>query len=133
MSARLETRMPNHAERVALLRKVHHEATRANLAPELVLAVIDTESGFDRFAISTAGARGLMQIMPFWLEEIGRPGDNLFQVATNLRFGCTILRYYIDKENGDLAKGLARYNGSVGSVRYSNRVLDRLRKTWFRQ
>ncbi len=74
-----------------------------------------------------------MQVMPFWLEEIGRPGDNLFQVATNLRFGCTILKYYMDMEAQDLARALARYNGSLGSQRYPNRVLDRLRNTWFRQ
>ncbi len=106
MSSRLAARMPNHVERLGLLRHVHHEATRAGLEPELVLAVIDVESGFDRFAISRAGARGLMQVMPFWLEEIGRPGDNLFQVATNLRFGCTILKYYMDMEAQDLARAL---------------------------
>ena len=97
-----------------------------------MLAVIDVESNFDRFAISVAGARGLMQIMPFWLNEIGRPDDNLLRINTNLRFGCTILKYYLDMENGDLVRALGRYNGSLGSSRYSNKVLDKLRLKWFR-
>ena len=89
-------------ERIEILKNVHYEATRAELAPELVLAVIDVESNFDRFAISVVGARGLMQVMPFWLNEIGRPDDNLLRINTNLRFGCTILKYYLDMEKGDL-------------------------------
>jgi soluble lytic murein transglycosylase-like protein len=132
MSSRLERQLPNPGERMELLTLVHQEAARVDLPPELVLAVIDVESNFDRFAISWAGARGLMQIMPFWLDEIGRSGDNLFHVSTNLRFGCTILRYYLDRENGNLAKALARYNGSVGRRVYSDKVLDRLRKKWYR-
>lgn len=132
MSRRLARQLPDPAERMELLKLVHREASRVDLPPELVLAVIDVESNFDRFAISWAGARGLMQVMPFWLKEIGRPDDNLFHVATNLRFGCTILRYYYDREGGDLARALARYNGSVGRRTYSDKVLDRLRRKWFR-
>ena len=98
MSNRLARRMPDAAERIELLRLIHQEATRAELPPELVLAVIEVESGFDRFAVSVAGARGLMQIMPFWLHEIGRPDDNLMHAQTNLRMGCTILKYYLDME-----------------------------------
>lgn len=132
MSTRLARQVRDPEERIEILRHVHYEATRADLAPELVLAVIDVESNFDRFAISVVGARGLMQIMPFWLQEIGRPDDNLLRVATNLRFGCTILKYYLDMEDGDLVRALGRYNGSLGSHRYPNKVLDKLRLKWFR-
>lgn len=132
MSARLERQVNDHEERLEILQRVHYEATRTELAPELVLAVIDVESNFDRFAISYAGARGLMQIMPFWLNEIGRPDDNLMHIDTNLRFGCTILKYYIELENGDLQLALGRYNGSRGKRTYSNKVLDKLRLKWFR-
>lgn len=131
MSARLAAQVPDTEERLTILRLVHLEASRADLAPELVLAVIDVESNFDRFAISHAGARGLMQVMPFWLDEIGRPDDNLFHIATNLRMGSTILRHYLDIENGDLVRALARYNGSRGQRWYADRVLDRLRLKWF--
>ena len=109
-----------------------HVLENADLPPELVLAVIDVESNFDRFAISRVGARGLMQIMPFWLDEIGRPDDNLMHIHTNLRFGCTILKYYLDMENGDLIRALGRYNGSLGKRRYPNKVLDKLRLKWYR-
>lgn len=132
MSTRLEKRLPNPKERLNILRTVHREATRNKLHPELVLAVIDIESRFDRFAISKSGAQGLMQIMPFWLNEIGHPDDNLTEIDTNLRMGCTILKYYIDKENGDLKRALARYNGSLGKVKYPNKVLKTLRENWFK-
>lgn len=132
MSQRLGNRIDDPEERVRILKRVHYEARRIDLPPELVLAVIDVESNFDRFAVSRAGARGLMQVMPFWLNEIGRPDDNLFHIDTNLRLGCTILRYYYDMENGDLQRALARYNGSLGKSWYSNRVLDKLRLTWRR-
>lgn len=133
MSARLRKKVPDDAERLELLKTIHYEAARVDLPAELVLAVIDIESNFDRFAISYAGALGMMQIMPFWLDEIGRPDDNLFHVPTNLRMGCTILRYYIDREKGNLAGGLARYNGSYGRRTYSDKVLDRLRTRWYRR
>ncbi len=132
MSARLSRQVDDHEERLEILRRVHYEATRTELAPELVLAVIDVESNFDRFAISYAGARGLMQIMPFWLDEIGRPDDNLMHIDTNLRFGCTILKYYVELENGDLQLALGRYNGSRGQRTYPNKVLDKLRLKWYR-
>jgi len=132
MSTRLKSRVPDDSARLELLKNIHYEAKRADLAPELVLAVINTESNFDRWAISHAGARGLMQIMPFWLKEIPQAGDNLFDIRTNLRFGCTILKHYLKREKGDFQRALARYNGSLGKEWYPNRVFDTLRKRWFR-
>ncbi len=133
MSQRLAKKVPDAKYRVALLKGVHREATHAGLKPELVLAVIEVESNFNRFAISTAGARGLMQVMPFWLKEIGRPGDSLFALETNLRYGCTILKYYLDKERGNLRAALARYNGSQGRDWYPARVNLAYEKRWFPQ
>jgi soluble lytic murein transglycosylase-like protein len=133
MSRRLAPRVEDPQERLTILKTVHYEATRAELPPELVLAVIDVESNFDRFAISHAGARGLMQVMPFWLEEIGRPGDDLFEIQTNLRFGCTILKHYLERERGNRTRALARYNGSVGKTWYPQRVYKALAGRWFRQ
>lgn len=130
MSNRLKKFVDDEQHRLTLLRGIHREASRADLVPELVLAVIEIESHFDHFAISTAGAQGLMQVMPFWLKEIGRPDDNLVNINTNLRMGCTILRYYMDMEKNDLHKALARYNGSAGSRKYSNKVLEALRLNW---
>jgi len=131
MSGRLSNVVLDPAERIEILRRVHQEASRSNLDPELVLALIHVESNFDRFAISSAGAQGLMQIMPFWLDEIGRPGDNLFHIRTNLRLGCTILKYYLEKEKGHLARALARYNGSGGQNWYPTRVFKALRTRWY--
>ena len=133
MSGRLGNRVYDLDESLMILRQVHYEARRAKLEPELVLALINVESNFDRFAISSAGARGLMQIMPFWLEELGRPEDNLFDISTNLRFGCTILNIYLEREKGDMRRALARYNGSVGKNWYPRRVYKSLRTTWYRQ
>ena len=130
MSNRLKPFVKNDEKRIALLKQVHYEATRAKLRPELVLAVIEIESRFDKFAISSAGARGLMQVMPFWLKEIGRPEDNLFDMKTNLRMGCTILKHYMDKEKGNLSHALARYNGSLYSHRYPTKVFKALDKRW---
>jgi len=132
MSNRLSPIIEDPEERIEILTRVHQEAARANLPPELVLAVIDVESRFDRFAISRAGARGLMQVMPFWLDELDRPDDNLFEIDINLRMGCTILRHYMDKEDDDMVQALARYNGSYGKTWYSERVLGRLSNRWFR-
>ena len=131
MSRRLERQVRDAEERIEILTLVHMEASRVDLPPELILAVIDVESNFDRYAISVAGARGLMQIMPFWKEEIGRPGDNLLHTSTNLRYGCTILRFYYDKEKGDLRRALGRYNGSLGRRKYPNKVIDKLSRKWF--
>ena len=130
MSRRLERFIANSQKRVNFLKRVHYEASRSELTPELVLAVIEVESRFDRFAISKAGARGLMQIMPFWLKEIGRPDNNLFQMETNLPMGCTILKYYLKKEKGNLTRALMRYNGSLGSHRYTTKVYKALDKNW---
>lgn len=110
--------------RIQLLKAIHLAARRADLPPEMVLAVIQTESHFDRFAISRVGAQGMMQVMPFWKKEIGRPQDNLTQLETNLRYGCTILRHYLDRAKGHWPEALARYNGSYGSYRYSIKVMD---------
>jgi soluble lytic murein transglycosylase-like protein len=133
MSQRLARRIPDDSKRLEFLRLVHSEASLAGLPPELVLAVIEVESGFDRWAISRSGAQGLMQIMPFWLKEIGRPGDNLFVPSTNLRLGCTILKYYLDKEKGRLRPALARYNGSLGKRQYPDKIFTALNTRWFRQ
>jgi soluble lytic murein transglycosylase-like protein len=133
MAMRLGDQVQDPDERVFILKQVHWEASRAQLPPEMVLAVIDIESAFDPYAVSVAGAQGLMQVMPFWLDEIGRPGDRLVDIRTNLRMGCTILRYYFTMEKGDWARALARYNGSLGSRVYPEKVLERLRARWFRQ
>jgi soluble lytic murein transglycosylase-like protein len=133
MSARLAKQVPNLDERLGILKIVHRHATRAEIAPELVLAVIDVESNFDRYAISSASALGLMQIMPFWVDELGYDDKNvLFDVDINVLLGCRILKYYLDMENGDMIQGLARYNGSTGRRWYGDRVLDRLSRKWFR-
>ena len=132
MSSRLARQVSDPEERIEILTLVHMEAARVELPPELILAVIEVESNFDRYAVSVAGALGLMQIMPFWIDEIGRPEDNLLHTNTNLRYGCTILRFYYDKENGDLRRALGRYNGSLGKRKYPNKVIDKLTSKWFK-
>lgn len=131
MSGRLQRFIKNDKRRLALLRAVHREATRANLQPELVLSVIQIESYFDHYALSYVGARGLMQVMPFWKKEIGRPEDNLMDIDTNLRYGCTILSYYLKKEKGDMIRALARYNGSLGKTKYPEKVLLAWERRWY--
>lgn len=132
MSSRMEPFVTDKEFRLDLLKSIHREATRVELPPELVIAVIEIESRFDTFAISRSGAQGLMQVMPFWLNEIGHPEDNLVDMNTNLRMGCTILKYYMDMEKNNLRGALARYNGSYGDIKhtYSNKVLDALRIRW---
>jgi soluble lytic murein transglycosylase-like protein len=120
----LQRRMPDIGDRIAYLKTVYYEATRAGLDPELVLGVIQTESGFNKYAVSSAGARGYMQVMPFWVKDIGRSTDDLFHLRTNLRYGCTILRHYLDMERGNLFLALGRYNGSMGQDTYPNLVLE---------
>jgi soluble lytic murein transglycosylase-like protein len=133
MSRRLERQVPDLDERLEILRVVHQQATHAGVAPELVLAVIDVESNLDRFAISSASALGLMQVMPFWVKELGQHDKNkLFDIEFNVLLGCNILKYYLDMEHGDLVQALARYNGSTGRRWYADRVIDRLRSKWFR-
>jgi len=133
MAIRLGNQVADPQEKVLILKRAHQEASRADLPPEMVLAVIDIESAFDAYAVSIAGAQGLMQVMPFWLDEIGQPGDRLIEIGTNLRMGCTILKYYFDMESGDWTRALARYNGSLGSRKYPEKVLNRLRTRWFQQ
>ena len=123
MSPRLEKRIPNREYRLDLLRSVHYEATRAGLDPQLVLGLMQVESGFRKYAVSSAGARGYMQVMPFWTSLVGAADHNLFNLRTNLRYGTVILRYYLDIENGDLYRALGRYNGSLGRPEYPNAVL----------
>ena len=130
MQQRLAPLLPDSQERLDLLTQVHQQASRVNLHPELVLAVIEIESHFDRYALSRAGAQGLMQVMPFWKNELGRPEDNLTDTATNLRYGCHILRFYLDREDQHLSRALAAYNGSSGSERYPNKVRDAWQTRW---
>lgn len=130
MSPRLKRRFPDEAERLDFLRTVHYEATRAGLDVQLVLSLIQVESGFRKYAVSTAGARGYMQVMPFWLDVIGTQEHNLFHLRTNLRYGCTILRHYVDIEKGNLFRALGRYNGSLGQATYPNLVLAAWTRHW---
>ena len=130
MSLRLEKRIPDREGRLEFLRAVHYEATRAGLDPQLVLGLIQVESGFKKYAVSSAGARGFMQVMPFWIKVIGRGDDNLFHLRTNLRYGCTILRHYLDIEKGDLYRALGRYNGSLGQPQYPNLVRGAWDRHW---
>lgn len=132
MSTRLSIRVKDSETRLRLLRSIHREASKVRLPPELIIALIDIESRFDRFAISRSGAQGLMQIMPFWLKEIGHPEDNLMDIDTNLRMGCTILRYYMDMEKDNIRRALARYNGSLGSWVYPDKVMTVLNRYWYR-
>ena len=133
MSQRLAGRVPDLDERLHILRTVHHEATRSEIAPELVLAIIEVESNFDRYAISSSSALGLMQVMPFWVEELGGDSQSdLFDVQYNVLLGCRILKYYLDMENGELVRALGRYNGSLGRREYADRVVSALRSRWYR-
>ena len=131
MSGRLARFIDDPKQRLQLLRSVHREAKRANLKPDLVLALIEVESHFNRFAISRVGAQGLMQVMPFWKKEIGRPDDNLTDVDTNLRYGCRILQFYLKKEKGNWMEALARYNGSYGQYWYPERVMNAWKRRWY--
>lgn len=133
MAGRLAPKVPDAGERLEILTTVHREATRVGLPPEMILAVIDVESGFQRYAVSRANAQGLMQIMRFWLTELDMPGYALLDVRENVRMGCTILRHYYDLEKGNWTRTLARYNGSLGSRAYPDKVFERLRTRWFRQ
>ncbi|MDA8752718.1 lytic transglycosylase domain-containing protein [Halieaceae bacterium] len=130
MSGRLSRFVEDPAERLQLLRQIHAAAAAAELPPELVLAVIEVESHFDRFAISRVGAQGMMQVMPFWKNEIGRPDDNLTDNLTNLEYGCRILQFYLQREDGHLHRALAAYNGSTGSRVYSDKVFRAWGQRW---
>ena len=130
MSRRLQKRMPDTEYRTDFLKTVHYEAKRAGVDPQMVLGLIEVESGFKKYAVSNAGARGYMQVMPFWVKEIGTPDHNLFHLRTNLRYGCTILRHYLDMEKGNLYRALGRYNGSLGRPEYPNMVRAAWHKYW---
>jgi soluble lytic murein transglycosylase-like protein len=131
MSARLKRFIKDPKKRLELLRLIHKEAKRADLSPELVMSVIHVESAFNNYAVSYVGAQGLMQVMPFWKKEIGRVEDNLIHPATNLRYGCTILKHYLKREKGDWIRALARYNGSLGRTKYPEKVMTFWEKYWF--
>ena len=130
MSRRLAKRLPDKEYRDDLLETVYYEASRAGLDPEMVMGLIEVESGFRKYAVSSVGARGYMQVMPFWVQQIGTPDQDLFHLRTNLRYGCTILRHYLDIERGDLFRALGRYNGSLGQAQYPNAVHAAWRRHW---
>lgn len=130
MSSRLTKRMPDRVAREEFLVTVHYEAKRAGLDPQLVLGLIQVESAFRKYAVSIAGARGYMQVMPFWAKLIGTNDHNLFNLRTNLRYGCVILRHYLDIEKGNVFRALGRYNGSLGKAEYPNMVLRAWQGRW---
>ncbi len=130
MSGKLVKRIPDRVQREEFLVTVHYEAKRAGLDPQLVLSLIQAESNFRKYAFSRAGARGFMQVMPFWARLIGKPDHNLFHLRTNLRYGCVILKHYLNLENGDLFRALGRYNGSLGKAEYPTTVVRILHKDW---
>jgi soluble lytic murein transglycosylase-like protein len=127
---KVERYVADRRERLEILENVYREANRQHIDVDLVLAVIQVESAFDRYAVSKAGAQGLMQVMPFWRLEIGRPQDNLTHIETNVRYGTAILAHYLGVSNGDLVDALARYNGSRGTIHYPERVVYAFRRTW---
>lgn len=130
MSGKLARRMPDRVSREEFLVTVHYEAKRAGLDPQMVLGLIQVESNFRKYAVSSAGARGYMQVMPFWVKLIGGSEHNLFHLRTNLRYGCVILKHYLDIENGDLFRALGRYNGSLGRAEYPNLVVRAWHNEW---
>jgi len=130
MSKRMQKYIPDSLERDEFLRTVYYEAKRAGLDPQIVLSVIQVESRFKKYAVSTAGARGYMQVMPFWVDVIGQQEHNLFHLRVNLRYGCTILRHYLDIEKGDYFRALGRYNGSLGLATYPQLVFDKWSNHW---
>ena len=132
MEPRLQRFVNSHEKRIEILDHVYCEAKRdksVKLPPDLVLALIEVESRFDPWAVSHAGAVGLMQVMPFWPKELGVQ-NQLVRVAPNIRMGCEILRFYLRKERGDWARALARYNGSLGRNTYSSLVMSRWERGW---
>ncbi|MDP2694024.1 MAG: lytic transglycosylase domain-containing protein [Gallionella sp.] len=130
MSSRLQKQMPNTGYRMDFLKILHYEAKRAGLEPELVLSLIEVKSNFNRQSVSRIGAQGYMQVMPFWVKQIGAPDHDLFNIRTNLRYGCTILRHYLDVEKGDLYRALGRYDGSLGKTEFPNKVRAAWQNHW---
>ncbi|GAA6133442.1 lytic transglycosylase domain-containing protein [Oceaniserpentilla sp. 4NH20-0058] len=131
MSSRLKRYIKDKSFRIEFLKHLHHSASKHNLPPEMVLALIQIESAFKPYAISSVGAQGYMQIMPFWRNEIGRPHDNLMYYKTNINYGCAILAHYLKKEKGNWTRALARYNGSLGKTWYPEKVMNAWQKRWF--
>ncbi len=131
MSQRLAQHITDQKTRVDFLTTVQYEAKRAGLDPQMVLGLIEVESRFRKYAVSRAGARGYMQVMPFWVDLIGDANHDLFKLRTNLRYGCVILRYYLDVEGGDIHRALGRYNGSPGSKSpYAVKVVRAWQTRW---
>lgn len=130
MSRRMERRIPDAEFRTDFLNTLHYEAHRAGLDPELMLGLIEVESGFKKYAVSVVGARGFTQVMPFWVDTIGTRDHNLFHLRTNLRYGANILRHYLDIERGNLFRALGRYNGSLGKAEYPSAVYAAWRNHW---
>ena len=130
MSHRLARRMPDDAERLEFLTTLHWEASRAGIDPQLMLGLIQVVSDFKKYKVSSDGARGYTQVMPFWVKAIGSPDHNLFQLRTNLRYGALILRHYVDIENGDLYRALGRYGGSRGRPEFPTLVVGAWKKHW---
>lgn len=130
MEPKLKKFVADETERTLILERVHCEAKRLRLPPGLVLAVIEVESRFDRWAVSSTGAVGLMQVMPFWPTKLGMTNEQLVRIPQNIHMGCTILKFYLDREKGDYTKALARYNGSVNRRSYPDKVLSRLADRW---
>jgi soluble lytic murein transglycosylase-like protein len=130
MEPKLSQFVTDDNERALILERVHCEAARLKLPPGLLLAVIDVESRFNRWAVSSAGAVGLMQVMPFWPRQLGMTNDQLVRIPQNIRMGATILKHYVEQERGDYTRALARYNGSLGRRTYPDLVLARLATRW---
>jgi soluble lytic murein transglycosylase-like protein len=131
MSRRLARRVPDFNQRTELIKTIRYEAQRVGIEPQIVFALIEVESNFRADAVSHAGAIGLMQVMPFWTDVLSRGSKNeLFEPRLNIRYGCLILRHYLDMEKGNLDRALGRYNGSLGKMTYPNLVYDRLDRNW---
>ena len=130
MSDRLKKKIPDEDQRFDFLKTAHYEAMRAGLDPEMVLGLIQVESNFRKYALSVVGARGFMQVMPFWVKQFGSKDHNLFNIRTNLRYGCIIMRHYLDIEKGDYFRALGRYNGSLGRAEYPTLVVNAWKNRW---
>ena len=131
MSRRLARRVPDFSERNELIKTIRYEAQRVGIEPQIIFALIEVESNFRADAVSHAGAIGLMQVMPFWTDVLSKGSSReLYEPRVNIRYGCLILRHYLDIEKGNLDRALGRYNGSLGKMTYPNLVYDRLDRNW---
>lgn len=131
MSRRLARRVPDFSERTELIKTIRYEAQRVGIEPQIIFALIEVESNFRADAVSSAGAIGLMQVMPFWTDVLSKGSSReLYEPRLNIRYGCLILRHYLDIEKGNLDRALGRYNGSLGKMTYPNLVYDRLDRNW---